>query len=47
MEDILRKIKINIKAINTVLSELGRLSKENEQLKLRINDFLEEMRCME
>jgi hypothetical protein len=33
-------------AINLVLKELGRLSQENEELKQKINDFVEEMRCI-
>lgn len=34
-------------AIDAVLTALGRLSQENEELKQKINDFVEEMRCME
>lgn len=34
-------------ALQVVLSELGRLTQENKELKQKINDFVEEMRCME
>jgi hypothetical protein len=30
-----------------LLTELGRLTQENKELKQKINDFVEEMRCME
>ena len=34
-------------SIDIILTELGRLSQENKELKQKINDFAEEMRCME
>ena len=34
-------------ALRIVLTELGRLTQENKELKQKINDFVEEMRCME
>lgn len=46
--DIQYKIdKEDYEAIDTVLTELSRLSQENKELKQKINDFVEEMRCME
>ena len=46
--DIQYKIdKEDYEAIDTVLNELGRLTQENKELKQKINDFVEEMRCME
>lgn len=35
------------RAIERALEEIGRLRQENEELKMRINDFIEEMRGME
>lgn len=35
------------RAIERALEEIGRLRQENEELKMRMNDFIEEMRGME
>lgn len=43
----LMDIRVMFEAIDTVLNELGRLTQENKELKQKINDFVEEMRCME